>query len=546
MKRSARLLAYILFFLLFLSTCQFDSFSEAKIASSNSEHLVQIQCLRSEPQDEHVFLNPQQSLTYSAAEELDGLKFVNVVVQANSTNPSFLRELSSDLFIKSYDYFGGLGAWTSNRTFTLANPTAVRQELFLRIVRNYEQNSYTVDNIVGNLHTIDFTSGPAANRVFVRWGIFAALKYLEINQSEVNFSNLNGNSTSVRLEFLPTYASFQLPAPQRIQGTHFLLRVEEEQKFFPPNSFCYVSAFKLDHREVVLGPGQQFLFDVPEVSGWSFVAAAAYTNLTPSLYPHLYPFELVNMAVWDPNTNPLLVTVLATAFGVRNLSNETYSLGIDALYYYWQNQSGLTFSHEVIGSDESSIIHRLFANVTDETVGADVGLSGQYLRFQVPGKMVSFDAPNPVGRYEDSYIPLREGGYTVFTREDRIVVNVTSRLDDLLLTNTLRIEVNFNGEPIGGAAIALKQTGTFSNRTYNTSTDQYGKASISIYSNAPELNQLDLEVSKDEFNYVKQRVNYIVGVSWITAIVLAAVVLVALALLLVLRRRKPLYAKAAV
>jgi hypothetical protein len=247
-------------------------------ATESNTRLVQIQCLRSDSEDEHLFLDPQQSLTFNATEEMENLKLVSIHVQANSTNQSFLRQLNSNLFIESYDYFGGLGGWTSNNNFTLTNPTSDRQELFLRITRNYMQTTYSGDTVVGQSHTIEFTSGPSANRVFVRWGVFAALKYLEINQTEVNLSNIESNVSQVRLEFLPTYASFQLPSPLRIEGTRFLLQLEEED-VSAPSGFCYISAFKLDHKEIVLGPYQQVLFETPAVNGWNLLAAEAYTNL---------------------------------------------------------------------------------------------------------------------------------------------------------------------------------------------------------------------------------------------------------------------------
>ena len=196
--RKVKSLLAVVFLILFSTSVAFGLAIEAKAAESNTR-LVQIQCLRSDSEDEHLFLDPQQSLTFNAIEEMEGLKFVSIHVQANSTNQSFLRQLNSTLFIESYDYFGGLGGWTSNNNFTLTNPTSIRQELFLRITRNYMQTTYAEDTVVGQSHTIEFTSGPSANRVFVRWGVFAALKYLEINQTEVNLSNIESNLTQVEV-----------------------------------------------------------------------------------------------------------------------------------------------------------------------------------------------------------------------------------------------------------------------------------------------------------------------------------------------------------
>jgi hypothetical protein len=526
--RSVKPLLIVFFLMLFLTSVPFGMAFEAKTTESYTR-LVQIQCLRSESQDEHLFLDPLQSLTFNATEELNGLRFVSIHVQANSTNQSFLRELNSNLFIESYDYFGGLGGYTQSNNVTLTNPTASKQELFLRITRNFMQTTYVKDTVVGQNHTIEFTNGPASNRVFVRWGVFAALKYVEINQTEANLSNIDKGLTQVRLEFLPTYASFQLPSPQTIEGTHFLLRLEERDLPMP-SGYCYVSSLKLDHKEVVLGPQQQVFLEAPKVNGWSFFAAAAYTNLTQSLFPKPYPFELINMAVWDPNANPMLLTATDTAFGIKNLSNATYSLGLDVLYYYWQNQSGLTFSHEAIVTNQELISHRVFAGVTNKNVGADVGLTGQYLRFQVPGRIVSFEAPNPVGKYDDSYIPLSEGSYVFVTEEEEIKVNMTSNVDDISLSNRLSFDVTYNGEPHGNAFITIKQTGSFTSRTYNTSTDQYGKASIIISSSAPEFVELTIRVSKDQFNYVDQKFGYGIGASWIATIMITCIALLAIAI----------------
>jgi hypothetical protein len=530
-------LVIVLLLALLLSAYLFVDVLRANSVETTATRLVQVQCLRSEPQEEHVFLDPQESVIYNASEDSDGLGFVRIDVQLNSTSQSFLREVSTDLYIESYDYFGGLGGWTANNNFTITNPTTSRQELFLKIVRNYLQTTYAIDTVIGKVHTIEFTSEPAANRVFVRWDMFAALKYLEVNQSDVDFSSVNQNLNSIRVEFLPSYLSFQLPAPQRIQGTHFLLRLEERD-MSPPSGYCYISAFILDHKEITLGPHQEFLFDIPKLTGWNYLATSAYTNLTASLYPQPYPFQLVNMSVWDSNENPLLTTALDVTFGVRNLSNETYSIGFDILYYYWQNQTGLTFSHEIIRNDSASITHEVLANVSDANIGADLGLSGQYLLFQVPGKTTSFQAPDPVGKFEKTYIPLRQGFYKLVTRENKIVADVRSNVNDLLLSNTLNFRVTYDGDAYANAEITVTQSGTFTNRTYSGFTDQNGGAEITVYSNGPELGQLSIKISKDEFNYIEQTISYVVGVSWLVIIVLAFTLVAVLAMLYVRKRRK--------
>ena len=244
------------------------------------------------------------------------------------------------------------------------------------------------------------------------------------------------------------------------------------------------------------------------------------------------------MSVWDSNENPLLTTALDVTFGVRNLSNETYSIGFDILYYYWQNQTGLTFSHEIIGNDSASITHEVLANVSDANIGADLGLSGQYLLFQVPGKTTIFQAPDQVGKFEKTYIPLRQGLYKLVTRENKIVADVRINVNDLLLSNTLNFRVTYNGDAYANAEITVTQSGTFTNRTYSGSTDQNGEAEITVHSNGPEFDHLSIKISKDEFNYIEQTINYVMGTSWFVIIVLAFTLVAVLAILYVRKRRK--------
>ena len=529
----------MLLLLLFLT-----AYLSVETGNANSEEnavtrFVPVEWLRSDEQEEHVFLNPQESVTFNASGEVDGLGFVKIDVLLDSPNASFLREMSTDLYIESYDYFGSLGAWTPNNNFTIVNPTADRQEVFLKIVRNYLQTAYAVDEVAGRLHTIEFTSGPAADRVFVRWGVYAALKYVEANQSEVFFSSVNRTQNPIIVEFLPHYLSFQLPGYQRISGTHFLLRLEERE-MKPPSGYCYVSALLLRHEEITLGALEEFTFDLPEVNGWNYLATVVYTNLTVSLYPEPYPFQLINLAVWEPEENPLLLTAVDTTFGIRNLSNESYKIGFDIAYYYWQNQTGLAFSHEIVESDSESIVHEVVANVFDANVGANLGLTGQYLQFLVPGKTTGFEAPDHVGKYEESYIPLRQGSYTLVTEEKRIVANIASSVNDLFLSNTLSFRVNYNGDAYANAEITVNQRGTLTDRTYKAFTDQNGEAKIIIHSNGPELNQLSIKVSKDEFNYVEQTIDYTVGNSWYVIVIFAFIAVAVLVIFYLRKRRKKL------
>jgi hypothetical protein len=494
---------------------------------------VQVELLRSNIEEDHIYLNPQQSVTYSSSEPPSGFQFASVNVELNTTNQDFFKQLNTDLYVQSYNYFGSFGGWTSKSNFTITNPTAQTQELFLKIQTNYIQTNYALDTEAGKTHTIEFSSSSAADRVFVRWGFFAALSLVVINGSTLDLSTINQKTSQVRVEFLPTYLSFQTP-PQRIQATHFKLTIEERD-IQPPSGYCYISALLVNHTDVTIAPNQQVLFTIPNIDGWTFNTAAAYTNLTASFYPQPYPFQLVNMSVWEANGIPLLVTALDTTFGVRNISNQTYSVGFDMLFYYWENQTTLVFSHEIAASDVTSIRHRIEANISTATVGSEKGLTGQYLRFQVPGTTVSFDAPDPVGKYEGSYIPLRQGNYTLVTMENRIETNITSVTNDLDLTNTLQIHVTYNGDPLANSQVNVTQTGNAN--TYIATTDQNGNAQITIHSNVGS-NQLSVKVNKDQYNYIQKTVSYFAGFSWIIIAIAIAIVLVFVATAIILRRKR--------
>jgi hypothetical protein len=498
---------------------------------------VQVQCLRSDEQMDHLFLVPGETVAYNAsARTADGLGFDSFSVQMNSTDPAFLHQLTTDLFIESYDYFDSLGAWTSSLNFTVANPTEVTQELFLRIVRNYAQTTYANDHVEGIQHTINFSTAPEADRVFVRWGFFAALTFAAVNGSEVDFANALRSPDAVRIEYLPNYVSFQVP-PLRIQSTSFLVKVIE-RTFSAPSGYCYISALLVQHRDVTLAPQQTCLFDLPNVNGWSYLAGAAYTNLTASAYLQPYPFQLLNMSIWDPTQIPLLATAVDTTFGVRNLSNQTWTLSFDLLFYYWQNHTALTYNHKIFGSTLNAILHEVSVNTSDANVGADYGLAGQYLRFQVPGATVSFEAPDPVGKYPQSYIPLRQGAYILVTNEPRVSAEINSQVDDLKLTSSLHFNVTYGGDPYAGAAITVTQTGTFTSRTYAAITDQDGQATITINSNGPEQTRLSITVTKDQDNFSEQTISYFVGASWIAVIVVLVIAAVFVVILLWRHRKR--------
>ncbi len=501
----------------------------------DSSGVVQVQFLRTETQEEHIFLNPGESASYDAS-EINGMMFSSMIVLLNSTNKTFLQTLLSDLYIQSYEYFGNLGAWTPNTKFTLTNPTSTREELFVKIEKNYLQTTYASDLTEGDLHTIEFTSGPASDRVFVRWDMFASLQTVEANYTAIDVTSLNPTQIPIKVEFLPTYMSFHLPDRQRIQSTHFKIRLQEKNSPWP-SSFCYISAIKLEHKDVILFPNEEFTFDVPDVTGWNYLTTVVYTNLTTTLYPQPYPFQVLDLAVWEPAANPMLATAVDTSFGIKNLSNQTYTLGFDVVYYYWQNQMGLAFQHEIVDSNEVAITHKVIASVSDAEVGADLGLSGQFLRFLVSGKTLQFAAPNPVGIYEDSYIPLRQGLYELVKQEERVAVNITTQPDEVGLANRLHFSVTYNGEPLGGAAVSVMQRGTFTSQTYNATTDINGEATIAVHSSLPEGDQLEIRVAKDEFNYRDATLDYFVGWPWIALAVLIVAVIVGVAGFMIWKRK---------
>jgi hypothetical protein len=113
---------------------------------------------------------------------------------------------------------------------------------------------------------------------------------------------------------------------------------------------------------------------------------------------------------------------------------------------------------------ETSIYHNLAVQVSDASVGAELGLSGQYVAFRPVGKILSYTAPDPVGMYQTSYMPLRSGNYSLVTVDPRIVLNTTAIVDDLHLRTTLDLNVTYNGDPFSNANISVRQKGTFTDR----------------------------------------------------------------------------------
>jgi len=490
-----------------------------------------------EEREEHIYLSPRASVTFSAPQQSGGCKFTGTDVIMNATNRLFLKEIGTDLYVETYDYWGGnLGAWTPNNNFTLTNTGEEIQELFLKIINRYSRRAFIKDVVNGTQHSIKFTTDTVANTVRVTWGFFGALKYLEVNGSQVDVSDVSSTIRHpIMFEHLLYGARFDLHPPLRIYSTSFTLKLEE--RALPPNPQSpRIAAMMIQNNVITLNPYQEFLFQVPNVNGWTFSNGLISSNITLAMYPTPYPFKLVNLAVWNPEETPVLATLLDTTFGIRNLSNKTYRLSFDTTLYYWQNQTSMTYSHQV-NITETSIYHKLSINVSDASIGAELGLRGQYLIFGSAGKTLRYDAPDPVGRFEGSYIPLREGSYILITKEPRIASNVTVSVDDLHLSATLNFSVIYDGSPYANAKITVLQKGVFTSATYETSSDENGKASIIVRANGPEVEELDITVSKDAYNYAKKVITFAVGTLWI-AIAVFGVVTVTLSFLYLRMRRK--------
>ena len=492
---------------------------------------------RLEEREEHIYLGPRESVTFSAPHQSEGLKFERTHVIMDATNRLFLKEVGTDLYVETYNYWGGdVGAWTQNDNFTLTNPSGENQELFLKISNEYSSTRYVTDIVNGTQHSITFTTDTAANTVRLSWGFFGALKYLEINGSQVDVSDVSSNNRlPIMLEYTGFGARFDLHPPLIIYNTAFTIRLEERD--LPPNPQSpRIGAWMYQHKVITLNPYQEFLVEVPNVKGWTYRNGLINSNLTVSMYPVPYPFKLVNLAVWNPEENPISATPLDTTFGIRNLSNKTHHVSFDTTLFYWQNQTGMTYSHQ-INTTETSIYHKLSINVSDASVGAELGLKGQYLSFGSTGKTLRYDAPDPVGRFRGSYIPLKEGSYTLVTMEPRIASNITVNVDDLHLSATLNFSVIYDGDPYANAKITVLQRGMFTTTTYETLSDKNGRASIIVRANVPEVEGLDITVTKDAYNYEKKIISVAVGTLWISAAVLV-VVTVTLSFLYLRMRRK--------
>lgn len=512
----------LVFTALFFSVYMIGVGKEMSPASNSlSVRTVPVTYIRLEEKEHHIYLNPGESAKFTAPNQSEGFKFRGTQIIMDATNRSFLKEIKTDLYVESHNYWdGSLGAWTPNTNFTLTNPSRETQELFLKTINRYSRRTYVLDTVNGTEHFITFRTEAPADRVKMNWGFFGALKHLEVNGSQVDVSNVSSfNQLPIMLEHISFGCSFHLPNPSRIQNTVFSLRLEERGLLPPPKS-PHIVAMMIQHSVITLNPFQEFFFEAPKVPGWTYSYGVLYGNLTPSLYPTPYPFKLVNLALWNPEEKPVSATPIDTNFGIRNLSNKTYHLSFDIALYYWQNKTGTTFSHQT-NVTENSIYHKICVNVSDAGVGAESGLTAQYLVFGSKGKTLSYDAPDPIGRFEDAYIPLKEGSYTLITMEPQIVPNITVNFDDLHLSATLNISVTYDEDPYANAEITVLQKGMITRTNYKTYTDETGRASITVRANVPGIQELDITIAKDTHNHTKQTINIAVGILWILAAVLA-------------------------
>ncbi len=233
------------------------------------------------------------------------------------------------------------------------------------------------------------------------------------------------------MEKVSTAAVFYSP----LTDTSFLFKLQENGLKNPTSP--YIGAWVFKHNEITLNPQQDFYLEVPALEGWTYAYGVIDSNITLSLYSPEYPFKLTNLAVYDPYQAPLLATPTNTTFGVSNISNQTYSIYFDMTLYYWQNQTSSISYFDQVNVTETSIYHNLSVQVSNADVGSELGLFGQYLAFRSVGKTLSYTAPDPVGLYQASYMPLKNGNYTLVSVEPRIVQNTTAIVDDLHLKTTL-------------------------------------------------------------------------------------------------------------
>ncbi len=318
-------------------------------------------------------------------------------------------------------------------------------------------------------------------------------------------------------------------------GTSVVLKLQEGN--IPNPTSPYIGAWVFKRNYITLSPHQDYMFDVPDLNDWTYAYGIITCNITLSLYPQPYPFKLVNLAVYDPDQIPLLCTPTNTTFGISNLSDDTYSIYFDTTLYYWQNQTSSITHNDQVNITETSVYHNLNVNVPSATVGSELGLSGQYVAFQYVGKILSYTAPDPVGRYQRMYMPLKSGDYNLVTVDPRIVQEATISVDDFGLRATINVVVTFDGDPCPNANVIVHQEGTFTDRTYTAITDQNGEANIVVAAGAPEADQFTIKVAKDAYNTAEQVLGAMIGITWIV-IVLLVIILIVVSLIFLRRHKK--------
>jgi hypothetical protein len=490
--------------------------------------------------EDNFYLNPGASINLNTTEISEGLKFQHMNVQIDATNRSFLREMKTDLYVTTYDFWGGnMGAWTSNSNFTLTNAGGETQRLFLKMSNTYSRRAYAVDVVNGRQHSITFTTDSIVDQLSVNWGFFGVLESLQINGSEIDPALVSSTN-----RLLMEYLSYGVIFYSQISNTSFVLNIEAKGLLPPPES-PYIGAWIGQHNVITLNPHQEYLFDIPDLKGWTYTYGNIESNITLSLYSQPSPFKLVNLALWNAEETPVLATLTNTTYGIINLSDKTYSLDFNTTLYYWQNETGITHSKK-INSTATSIYHDFSAYVSNTNVGSELGLRGHFLAFiSVPGtalgrvsKTLIYQAPDPVGRWEGSYIPLREGNYTLVIMEPKVVADITISEDHFRLSAKLSFNVTYNGDPLANANITVHQKGAFTSATYNAITDSKGGASITITANGPEVDELKINVTKDADNFTTKVTTLTIGVLWLALVLVIIFVIVLLSLFVVVHRTR--------
>jgi hypothetical protein len=168
-------------------------------------------------------------------------------------------------------------------------------------------------------HTITLkTDTVAADQFSVSWGFFGVLVSLDINGSRFDPYSIS-SANRIRMEDVSSAAVFY----SSMTGTYLVMKVQEGS--LPNPTSPYIGAWVFKRNLITLNPHQDYMFDVPVLNGWTYAYGIIDANITLSLYPQLYPFKLVNLAVYDPDQAPLLATPTNTTFGISNLSDQRHT-----------------------------------------------------------------------------------------------------------------------------------------------------------------------------------------------------------------------------